>query len=242
MHFYSHPDSPLNPIKRLEAGPDAAMQQTSSSEQEREWPLLRQPAERHCSENLAGRGFGQQLLGAQCAAQAVIWILKGSQGRVLQVAGMTRFSRLWARRDDVGRAASSSHPGSVLHHRCACSSCWEPTQPKILSRRWNQGLAVRDLVCAASPEDTFCLSSTQQPSRRAQEDLLRSRCPTRRSTFLSPIPSPDIAALSNPCSLITSLRPLPTSSSSLLHVSIRFNGYFPLTHSPGPLIGSNIDF
>lgn len=35
-----------------------------------------------------------------------------------------------------------------------------------------------DLLCFL--EDTFCLSSTQQPSRSAQEDLLRSRYQARR--------------------------------------------------------------
>ena len=100
-------------------------------------------------------------------------------------------------------AASGSHPGRVLHHRCACSSCWDwdwhwdPNQiQNTLPALEPRTCAVRDLVCAASPYHTFCLLSTQQPSRRAQEDLLRSRFLARRASFhlINPSPS-DIVAL-----------------------------------------------
>lgn len=109
--------------------------------------------------------------------------------------------------DVIGNPA----PLAAGHH-----SCFVSQSQRTLSR-WTKKLRLPSVTCFALQNTPSVYHPLNSPSRRAQEDLLRSRCQARRGQ-----------SVSVHCSFRSLLAYIIAPSPSLLlHVSIRFSGPFP---------------
>jgi hypothetical protein len=130
--------------------------------------------------------------------------------------------RLCASSDDVESAATCSTPEDSHRRHLLSNAGAQNTLPAP-----NQELLpAHDLLYFS--EHTFCLSSTQQPLRRVQEDLLHSRCKARRGLSIT-------SHIPNPCSLITSLSIPLHPRPARFHSFQRRLTSLPPPHLSGPL-------